>query len=188
MRVRWNPECRMFKNWLRKNNGVYFTLQMICSELRLPDGDVDKLYQCVLYWRRKFKEYYEASDKVGILQGDSYQKWLIALTNFERHWDIQPFYYDRGMEQYYVPNLADKEEISRQRLVHWIKSGQTVVSEMAVFGEKMVLTGKKPDEIFGDLKMIEEKIMDGSDVLRCPTCGQNIQDNWVRCPSCGQHL
>ena len=143
MNIHWNPTCRMFRNWLRRNKGIYFNKQLVCSDLGLDISEWENLYQCLLYWRKKFKEFYKIQDEKGLLQGDRFQKWLLALRNFEVNYDIQPFYYEKGMNEYYVPHLADKEKISHQRILQWIKSSETIAEEMKIFDESMFITGKK---------------------------------------------
>ncbi len=185
MKIVWSPECRALAEWLRAHNDSGITtikdLEETLGIERL------KLYRCLTYWRRKFLEFYQMQDKRGILRGDPYQKWLVALENFRVNYLIQPLFYDKSGRMYYTPpNLRAKEEITQQRVIHWIKSGQTVANEAHTYHETLP-SAALPSELLGDLKLLRERIEDGN-VPRCPSCGQNIQENWVNCPSCGLPL
>ena len=187
MKIRWSPICKALADWLRAHSdpGVT-TVGDIGKELGLEESDYHKLYRCIQYWREKFMEFYKHQDERGVLQGDPYQKWIIARDNFYKNYLIQPLFFDKDRKEYFRPNLAEKEVITAQRIVHWIKSGQSVVKEAATFHE-VLPSAARPAELMGDLKMLQERVEDGS-VPTCKNCGRNIQENWVACPSCGQPL
>ena len=183
-----NPICTMFKDWLGRQTGkVFFTIPNVLVDLNLTDSDSQRLYRCIARWRLQFQEFYDDEDKIGNLTGDKYERYAAALVTFKKQFDIQPFWYDRPSALYHVPQLAQKEIMSRKRIIRWIKSGQRVMQEMELFGEELVLTGKEPVEILRDLRLIEDKIVDGT-VLKCPFCEAYIQDGWKACPRCGKTL
>lgn len=188
MKLRMNPVCEKLRRYLNRNADDISSVDEICTKLGIDVSEKTKIYHCLVYWRKKFAEFYDVLNTKGVLQGDPYQKWLLAVKDFEAMYGIQPLFYDKERKEYFVPNFHEKEEISKQRIIHWVKSGKSVMDEMATFEETFVLTGKNPLEITGDLKMITEKILDGADAPRCNFCGQNIQYNWVSCPSCGNPL
>lgn len=187
MKITWTPICRELADWLNrhKDAGVS-TIGEIGEELGLERSDYPKLWRCMSYWRKKFLEFYKIQDQRGILHGDPYQKWLIALENFRVNYLIEPLFFDKAENMYYTPDLHGKEVITAQRVAHWIKSGQSVAMEAVAFHETLPSLAL-PSELMGDLKLLEERVTDG-DVPRCKSCGRNIQVNWVSCPSCGQPL
>lgn len=185
--IRWSPICKSLAQWLRANSGAgVSTIGDIGRDLGLDDSEYPKLYRCIQYWREKFAEFYKYQEAKGIIQGSPHQKWELAIANFEANWRIQPLFFDKEMEMYLTPNLAEKEAITSQRIIHWLKSGQKVVKEAATFHETLPSMAQ-PTELMGDLKLLRERVEDGN-VPRCTFCGRNIQDNWVACPDCGKPL
>jgi hypothetical protein len=183
-----NPICTLFKDWLGRQTGqVVFTIPNVLIDLKLTDSDSQRIYRCIARWRLQFQEFYDDEDKIGNLTGDSSDKYATALERFEKEFDIQPFWYNRKGGVYYVPEFAQKEIMSGERMRRWIRSGQRVAYEMELFGEELVLTGKPPLEIIKDLRLIEDKILNGT-VLKCPFCEANIQDDWKACPYCENTL
>ena len=186
MNIRWSPECRALARWMDTHSGPgSSTIGEIGIELGFDKTEYHKLYRCIRYWREKFIEFYKYQDEKGILHGNPKQKWLVALENFHVNYMIQPLFFDKD-KGYFIPNLAEKEDITADRVIHWIKSGQSVSREAMIFHE-ILPSMATPAELMGDLKLLQEKVEDGN-VPRCKTCGQNIQESWVACPSCGQPL
>jgi hypothetical protein len=185
MKIVWSPTCKALADWLRAHHddGVS-SIGDIGETLGLEKEDYPKLYRCIQYWRRKFLEFYKHQDEMGILKGDKYQKWETAIANFYANYLIQPLFFDQEIKTYYVPNLALKEQITAQRIVHWIKSGQSVMREASTYHETLP-SAAEPAQLMGDLKLLRDRVEDGN-VPRCINCGQNVQENWVTCPSCGQ--
>jgi len=185
MNIRQSPICKSLARWLEKHREAGFsTIGEIGDALDLDKSDYPKLYRCIAYWRKKFQEFYKYQDARGVLHGDPHQKWLIALENFRVNYLIEPLFFDQERREYFTPNLVEKEVITAQRVVHWIKSGQSVMSEASAYHETLP-SAAEPAQLMGDLKLLRDRVEDGN-VLRCTYCGENIQENWVTCPSCGQ--
>ena len=140
--MRWSPICKALAQWLRAHQDAgVSTVDDIGRDLGLDDSEYPKLYRCIQYWRRKFAEFYKHQEAKGIIQGSPHQKWELAIANFDANYRIQPLFFDKEIGDYYTPNLAEKEAITAQRIIHWIKSGQSVVKEAATYHETLPSMG-----------------------------------------------
>ncbi len=186
MKFRNNIICEQLKNYINSNPNSYATIGELCNKIGVDTRKKYKVYNCILYWRQKFIEFYDELNKSGGLQGDQYQKWRIAISEFDITYGVPYFSYDKDEKKYSVPDFYEKQETSNQRIIHWIKSGQAVLNEMAILGETLVLTGKTPTELVGDLKLIENKILDGPTSTKCKNCEEYINPDLLLCPNCGE--
>lgn len=186
MRFRMTDDIRKLQTWIDRHPEGLTSVQEIATDINTTTHAVVKSFK---YITRKFLDFYDEQEAAGRLQGSPTQMWMVAIVNFKANYGVDPFIYDHEDRQYVeAPDFIRYQRTGAQRVDHWIRSGQTVTRELHRVHAEFLKSGKKPDELLNDLKLLEEKITDGPEVPRCPTCGDNIEPNWLACPTCGQPL
>ena len=136
--------------WLHENKGVPFNNPILTEEVGLdPYSRIDtaRVYQdVILYWRRKFIEFYYKHKEAGLLDGvDAYASWDLLLYNYNQN-DAYVFLFDRKMKQYIQPGFDELEVMDKKRLNRQWKGINTVIDEMKLFKAQLILSdgSKKP--------------------------------------------
>jgi len=147
--------------WLKQNKNVPFNIPILTEALGLDPYsrvDVARVYQdVILYWRKKFIEFYFKQKKAGFLDKlNCYESWDMLLYNYNQN-DAYVFLFDRGLNCYLQPGFKELENMDKQRLNRQWKGIHTVIDEMSLFNAKLVL----PD---GSRKPVSDLLNAGKDV------------------------
>jgi len=139
--------------WCSKHKDELFNVPLLTKELGLnPDSfsDRNQVYSCILYWRNKFKEFYEKQKKIGTIDNmNRYEAWDTMLYNYNLN-DAYVFLsrYDKEMNCYYFvqPGFDMLENMDKRRLNKQWKGIQTVIEEMQLQDARLILSdgSRKP--------------------------------------------
>lgn len=157
--------------WLRKNKGLLFNVPILCEELGFdPDNrhHYAKVYQGVIvYWRKKFLEFFEKSKKTGKLEGKNrYKAWECMIRNYNQN-DAYVFLskFDKKYRvKYFVqPGFDMLENMDRKRLERQWKGIGSIVDEMQMEDARLVLpdgTRKPVQELIEASKKINDLLIE----------------------------
>lgn len=178
-------DVRKLRRWQQANSEGNFTIPSTAADLNVEPRRMNAILRHV---QNVFKKFYTEQDERGLLHGSPTQKWMVAIVNFEREFGITPLFYDHLERTWDLPEFSRKQENSAKRVDHWVKAATTVVIEMEVYDETFLITGKKPRELLAGLSRTQQQITNGENALKCSTCGDLLEPQWVICPTCAQPI
>lgn len=185
VKIHFSPTCEKLRQYLKRSKTKHSSIDEVCEIIGIDIQEKVKVYNCLMYVRRKFNEYYQELDSKGILIGDNNAKYIQALDAFEKSWGIFPLFFDNEAHEYITPQiLPRKEQIDHKRANKHLKALVTIHTEMETFGERFI-TGKTPAELSGNIKLLTANMNDGGVAPVCDNCGEYVQESWVSCPYCG---
>jgi len=103
-----------------------------------------KVYNILVYWRKRAILFWEVLDGDGKLKGDFKQMWDSFINHYNAQYDAYYFLYDWRAQTYFQPTYMEKERMSQKRVTKQLFGIRTVLEEMATYGENLLATGRKP--------------------------------------------
>jgi len=133
--------------WCKTHKDEAFNVPILTEELGLnPDSfsDRNNVYRCILYWREKFKDFYEKQKRIGTIDNmNRYEAWDTMLYNYNQN-DAYVFLskYDKELRCHYFvqPGFDMLENMDKRRLNKQWKGIKTVIEEMQLQDARLILS------------------------------------------------
>ena len=168
--ITYNPIRSKISRWCYNNKNELFNIPILTDEIGLDSNnynDRTKVYNHIVYWRNKFKDFYFKQKKAGVIDDmNRYEAWDTMLYNYNQN-DAYVFlskYDTENRCHYFVqPGFDMLENMDKQRLNKQWKGIQTIMDEMKLEDARLILSdgtrkpisdlleaGKNVGELLGD--------------------------------------
>ncbi|VUT24974.1 MAG: hypothetical protein MOIL_00787 [Candidatus Methanolliviera sp. GoM_oil] len=152
--------------WLADHSDGEFTLDDLIMAIEYdPDDRHDriKVYNVIAYWREKAKDVWDYLVEAGkIPDGKFAERWKNFLDYYNENYSAFYLLYDSSPKAYFQPDFSEKESLDQIRIRKHAKALKTVLEEMGIFDEELLVTGGSIREAMQATKEFTKKYITDS--------------------------
>lgn len=150
--------------WGKRKNPEEFNLPKLLEWLGLnydPDNihDRQEVYQkTICYWRKHFVPVFKFWLDIGDIKGeDRFEKWEIALANYNKHDAYVLFSRRERKNTYFIqPSFEEIEQMDHKRLNRQMKGILTILTEMKLYDARLLPSKREVTDMLEDSKKFEQ--------------------------------